>query len=195
MVVVVSILCLSVHLYFCPSMVYIIMLNRPQYLWICFIFGTVIDWDTMNHIDYLWALAIFTMSIGKNLYILQLQPGQRLLLLPMQISRVIFAFSKFSVSPGENIWYVYLCVLSHSYSITVMLCDCHDAANHWQLQCLFNRAFNKENIKALYYLSFVRAIYQWPVDSPHKGPMINISMAWCHYALNQRFIATLKPLI
>ena len=31
---------------------------------------------------------------------------------------------------------------------------------------------NNENITAVYYWSFVSGIHQWPVDSPHKGPVI-----------------------
>ena len=30
----------------------------------------------------------------------------------------------------------------------------------------------KVNIKALHYWSFVKTIRRWPVDSPHKGPMM-----------------------
>ena len=48
------------------------------------------------------------------------------------------------------------------------------------LHCLFNcfiEANNKENIKALYYCSFVhyfvQGIYQWLVESPHRGPVID----------------------
>ena len=33
------------------------------------------------------------------------------------------------------------------------------------------QAVVKENTKALKYWSFVRVIYRWPVDSPHKGPV------------------------
>ena len=34
------------------------------------------------------------------------------------------------------------------------------------------QANNKENPKALHYCPFVRWTRQWPVDSPHKGPVI-----------------------
>ena len=36
----------------------------------------------------------------------------------------------------------------------------------------FVKADLKEKINALHYWSFVRGIHWWPVDSPHKGPVI-----------------------
>ena len=37
---------------------------------------------------------------------------------------------------------------------------------------LFAASNIKENIKARHYWPFVRGIHQWPVDSPHKGPVM-----------------------
>ena len=48
----------------------------------------------------------------------------------------------------------------------------------WQLV----EANNELNIKALFYWPFVRGIQWWPVDSPHKGPMIWKAFP-CHVAI------------
>ena len=45
------------------------------------------------------------------------------------------------------------------------------ASNHRRLDCLLNRSFGKENIKAPRHWLFVRGIHRLPVDSPHKGPV------------------------
>ena len=38
---------------------------------------------------------------------------------------------------------------------------------------------NKQNIEASHYWSFVRGIYRWSLDSPHKGPVMQKAFA-CH---------------
>ena len=55
----------------------------------------------------------------------------------------------------------------------------HSVPNHWRLVCLLNRVFQaliKENTS----LAFVRAIYRWLVDSPHKGPVIRKMFPFCY---------------
>ena len=55
----------------------------------------------------------------------------------------------------------------------------HSVPNLWRLVCLLNRVFQaliKENTS----LAFVRAIYRWLVDSPHKGPVIRKMFPFCY---------------
>ena len=59
--------------------------------------------------------------------------------------------------------------------ISLIIDEHHGISNHWQLSSLFNKFFSlmtKENIKGLNYRPFVRVMHQWPVDSPHKGPVM-----------------------
>ena len=79
--------------------------------------------------------------------------------------------------------------------ITMMSHDHHGISIHWQLDCLFNscplwyqrkhqstvnftvcstvvHSDIKGNIKALDNWPFVNGIHWWPVDSPHKGPVM-----------------------
>ena len=45
--------------------------------------------------------------------------------------------------------------------------------NHWW------SGQHKRNIKALCYWPFVRGIHRWPVDSPHKGPVMRKMFQCC----------------
>ena len=87
--------------------------------------------------------------------------------------------------------------------ITVTSHDNHGIPDHWPFECLLNtlpRMISKKhqssawgtnrslgwyqrNIKALHYWPFVRGIHWWPVDSPHKGPVMqkNVPMSWRHH--------------
>ena len=49
-----------------------------------------------------------------------------------------------------------------------------------KLECLFNIFFTnkKRNIKARHDWPFVRGIHRWPVDSPHKGPVMRKACPW-----------------
>ena len=66
--------------------------------------------------------------------------------------------------------------------ITVMSHERQVIWNHLHLNCLFQQlvqTINKENIKALHYWAFVRGIHWSPVDSPHKGPVMQKTRP-CH---------------
>ena len=47
--------------------------------------------------------------------------------------------------------------------------------------------YSHPRIEALHCSPFVRKIYHWPVDSPHKGPVMQkvfpSQMPWCHHAI------------
>ena len=46
---------------------------------------------------------------------------------------------------------------------------------HRHIDCLFSSLFNltlKGNIKAPYHWHFLKGIHRWPMDSPHKGPVM-----------------------
>ena len=47
--------------------------------------------------------------------------------------------------------------------------ECDGISNHRHLDCLLSHLFRHRSKKTS--LSFVRGIHQWPVDSPHKGPV------------------------
>ena len=54
---------------------------------------------------------------------------------------------------------------------------CHNerngVSNHWHLDCLLNCLFRcrSKKTQSSVSLAFVRGIHQWPVNSPHKGPV------------------------
>ena len=57
----------------------------------------------------------------------------------------------------------------------------HGISNHWKLNCWTTCCWlpidtNKSRNDCL----FARRINKWPVDSPHKGPVI-VSILWCHH--------------
>ena len=49
----------------------------------------------------------------------------------------------------------------------------HVVASHRSLGCLFNNlnGLTTEKHQSRHYRPFVRGIYRWPVNSPHKGPV------------------------
>ena len=50
----------------------------------------------------------------------------------------------------------------------------HVDTNHWSFHCLFNslcRPTSKKH-QILHCWPFVRGIHRWPVNSPHKGPVM-----------------------
>ena len=79
------------------------------------------------------------------------------------------------------------------YRICLKLCPSASPINHfsdakWALRHLSSIASGlfvhkfvqaDTNIKDMYYWPFVRRIYRWPVDSPHKGPVMRKAFP-CH---------------
>ena len=68
-------------------------------------------------------------------------------------------------------------IIFHTLFITVWSDERHAVSNQHQLNSLFSSSLTVTNkmIKAQYYLHFVREIHWWPMDSPHKGPVMQNS--------------------
>ena len=76
-------------------------------------------------------------------------------------------------SEGElEVQYVF-CWSVHYIDVTWMLRHLTSLATQQFVQQL-GQAKNKENIKTLHFLSFVRGIHWWLVDSPYIGPVIQL---------------------
>ena len=57
--------------------------------------------------------------------------------------------------------------------------DRHGVSNYCSIEYLFNHLFRQQrNIKGLHYWPFVRGIQLWLVDSPKKGPVMDILEIW-----------------
>ena len=79
------------------------------------------------------------------------------------------------------VWYIiiYPCdrylllALKSSYPLQWCHNGCDRVLNHWHLDCLLNRLFRHRSKKTskLCVKSLCEGIHQWPVDSPHKGPV------------------------
>ena len=66
--------------------------------------------------------------------------------------------------------------------ITVMSHERHRISNHRSLECLCNSFFgltSKTNQRSA-LLPFVKEIHRWPVDSPHKGPVMRKAYPFHH---------------
>ena len=70
-------------------------------------------------------------------------------------------------------------------NLTVTSNEHHHIYNHWQFDCLFKlvETINKENIRYPHYWPFVVWIHWYPVDSPHKEPLMwkVFLISWHHH--------------
>ena len=74
--------------------------------------------------------------------------------------------------------------------ITMMSHEHHGISNHCQLDCLFNSLLmctTNKTWKHSYHWPFVRGIHWWPVDSPHKGPVMCRALSWRHHGSSALF--------
>ena len=90
--------------------------------------------------------------------------------------------------------------------ITLISHEGHGISNHWQLNCVFNSLFWPRTMKISkllnvlamehddvltwkcfpYYCPFVRGIHRWPVDSPHKGPVMRKPLPCRNVIMNEK---------
>ena len=72
-----------------------------------------------------------------------------------------------------------ICVTKDIVTV-ILIHNCNGVSIHRKLDVFFKSLFliTTPIIKTLYYRRFVRRIHRWPVDSPHKGPVMLKAFPW-----------------
>ena len=113
-----------------------------------------------------------------------------ILLAPMYYIKIGRPFSQDPEGRMENVPDAFH-QLGSNYQIIIAFCGMYIVKYYISLKVPTTRLFvrrliqanNKENVIALHHWPFVRGIHRWPVDSPHKGPVM-LKATPCHDVSN-----------